>query len=230
MIVNNYGIDGFKFDAGDMGFYQPEALSKEPVTPNKQCELYAQFGLRFPLNEYRACWKMAGQPLVQRLRDKNHKWQEMDYTPVGFSNVKYPHLTSYAHELALSLVFNSGILHFADNVKTYRTQPEYVKTFLKKVPVVFDETHYIDGEPGKMIILASRKGNDWYVAGINGEQKSKEVTVLLPFIKQGQFQLNLITDGADSKSFANETRSFKPSESIQIKMLGKGGFVAVLSN
>jgi alpha-glucosidase (family GH31 glycosyl hydrolase) len=76
-LVNNYGIDGFKFDAGDMGFYQPEALSKEPVTPNKQCELYAQFGLRFPLNEYRACWKMAGKPLVQRLRDKNHKWQDL---------------------------------------------------------------------------------------------------------------------------------------------------------
>jgi alpha-glucosidase len=154
----------------------------------------------------------------------------MDYTPVVFSNVTYPHLTSYAHELALSLVFNSGILHFADHVKTYRALPEYVKTCLKKVPVVFDETRFIDGEPGKMIILASRIGNVWYVAGINGEQESKEVSVVLPFIKQGQFQLNLITDGADSKRFANDTRSFKPGESIQIKMLGNGGFVAILTN
>jgi alpha-glucosidase len=48
-----------------------------PSSPNRQCELYAQFGLRFPLNEYRACWKMAGQPLAQRLHDKNHNWEDV---------------------------------------------------------------------------------------------------------------------------------------------------------
>jgi alpha-glucosidase len=76
-LVRDYGVDGFKLDAGDMHFYPPDALSKEPVSPNRQCELYAQFGLRFPLNEYRACWKMAGQPLAQRLHDKNHNWEDV---------------------------------------------------------------------------------------------------------------------------------------------------------
>ncbi|MCD6354157.1 MAG: hypothetical protein J7L95_01265 [Prolixibacteraceae bacterium] len=76
-LVKNYGVDGFKFDAGDMNFYPSTALSKKPATPNQHCELYARFGLRFPLNEYRACWKMAGQPLVQRLRDKNHSWRDV---------------------------------------------------------------------------------------------------------------------------------------------------------
>lgn len=76
-LVNDYGVDGFKFDAGDMDFYSADALPMIPSTPNRQCELYAQFGLRFPLNEYRACWKMAGQPLVQRLRDKNHNWADV---------------------------------------------------------------------------------------------------------------------------------------------------------
>ena len=76
-LVKEYGVDGFKFDAGDMNFYPNDALSEKPVTPNKQCELYAQFGLRFPLNEYRACWKMAGLPLAQRLHDKNHSWEDL---------------------------------------------------------------------------------------------------------------------------------------------------------
>jgi alpha-glucosidase (family GH31 glycosyl hydrolase) len=49
----------------------------KPATPNQLCELYAQFGLRFPLNEYRACWKMAGQPLGQRLHDKDHTWEQL---------------------------------------------------------------------------------------------------------------------------------------------------------
>jgi alpha-glucosidase len=77
-LVRDFGVDGFKFDAGDMNFYTSDALSKELVTPNRHCELFAQFGLRFPLNEYRACWKMAGQPLAQRLHDKNHKWEDVE--------------------------------------------------------------------------------------------------------------------------------------------------------
>lgn len=76
-LVREYGIDGFKLDAGDMDFYPKYALTKEPATPNRQSELYARFGLRFPLNEYRACWKMAGQPLAQRLHDKNHNWEDV---------------------------------------------------------------------------------------------------------------------------------------------------------
>jgi len=77
-LVRNFGVDGFKFDAGDMNFYPADALSMKQVTPNRQCELYAQFGLKYPLNEYRACWKMAGQPLAQRLHDKNHKWEDVE--------------------------------------------------------------------------------------------------------------------------------------------------------
>jgi len=76
-LVNKYGVDGFKLDAGDMVYYPPDALSMKSVTPNEHSRLYAQFGLRFPLNEYRACWKMAGQPLAQRLHDKNHTWEDL---------------------------------------------------------------------------------------------------------------------------------------------------------
>ena len=76
-LVNDFGVDGFKFDAGDMHYYPASALSMKSVTPNENCRLFAQFGLRFPLNEYRACWKMAGQPLAQRLHDKAHSWADM---------------------------------------------------------------------------------------------------------------------------------------------------------
>jgi alpha-glucosidase (family GH31 glycosyl hydrolase) len=77
-LVRDLGVDGFKFDAGDMNFYPADALAMKQVTPNRQCELYAQFGLKYPLNEYRACWKMAGQPLAQRLHDKDHKWEDLE--------------------------------------------------------------------------------------------------------------------------------------------------------
>jgi len=77
-LVDEYGVDGFKLDAGDAGFY-PSTLKKKKkdIFPNTHSELFAEIGLSFPLNEYRATWKMAGKPLVQRLRDKSHNWEDL---------------------------------------------------------------------------------------------------------------------------------------------------------
>ena len=75
-LMNVYGIDGFKFDAGDPQFYKQSDQSKAARHPNGHCEAWAQIGLRYSLNEYRACWKSAGLPLVQRLADKNHSWNK----------------------------------------------------------------------------------------------------------------------------------------------------------
>ncbi len=76
-LVKKYQVDGFKFDAGDAHFYTGNIITKNKLTPNQHSEIYAQFGLKYPLNEYRACWKMGGQPLVQRLADKNHCWEDV---------------------------------------------------------------------------------------------------------------------------------------------------------
>lgn len=76
-LARQYGVDGFKFDAGDMGFYTGPVLSYAPATPNDHCKRYSQFGLTYPLNEFRASWKMGGQPIAQRLADKNHSWTDL---------------------------------------------------------------------------------------------------------------------------------------------------------
>lgn len=69
-----YGVDGFKLDAGDIEFYQITDVSPDSASPSGHSEAWGKIGLRYRLNEYRACWKLAGQPLAQRLRDKNHAW------------------------------------------------------------------------------------------------------------------------------------------------------------
>ena len=76
ILVDRYGVDGFKFDAGDPESYIGK-YSFGNLGPNDHCEAYAKLGLEYPLNEFRACWKMAGQPLVQRLRDKSHTWDDV---------------------------------------------------------------------------------------------------------------------------------------------------------
>nr|8J50_A Chain A, GH31 alpha-galactosidase [Flavihumibacter petaseus NBRC 106054]8J50_B Chain B, GH31 alpha-galactosidase [Flavihumibacter petaseus NBRC 106054]8J51_A Chain A, GH31 alpha-galactosidase [Flavihumibacter petaseus NBRC 106054]8J51_B Chain B, GH31 alpha-galactosidase [Flavihumibacter petaseus NBRC 106054] len=76
-LQQQYGIDGFKFDAGDAEFYLGNILSREKIGANEQCERWGRIGLLYPMNEYRAMWKNGGQPLVERLRDKYHTWEDV---------------------------------------------------------------------------------------------------------------------------------------------------------
>src|SRR5690625_2817041 len=73
-LKEDYGIDGFKMDGGDPQYYKLSDRCKKNITPNEHCLEWAKIGLNYPFNEYRACWKLGGQPLVQRLSDKNHSW------------------------------------------------------------------------------------------------------------------------------------------------------------
>ena len=84
-LMNDYGVDGFKFDAGDADFYTDDMVSFTPTTPNGHSENFARIGLDYPYNEYRACWKMGGQPLVQRLRDKKHNWEDLQQLIPGMT-------------------------------------------------------------------------------------------------------------------------------------------------
>jgi hypothetical protein len=142
----------------------------------------------------------------------------MDYTPVTFTFKHLPHLTTNAHELALSVVFESGIQHFADNVEAYESLHSECKRLLQTVPASWDETKYLAGEPGKYVVVARRKGKKWYVGGINGQAFPQEVTLNL-----SRFKLNhLVTDNTDltPKSIKNQKGS------TTIKMDTYGGFTA----
>ena len=88
-----YGVDGFKLDGGDAELYAQSsmltgAVAFDPAaTPNRQTEAFVRVGLDFPLNEYRAVWKMGGQPLAQRLRDKEHNWPDLRKLVPGMVNL-----------------------------------------------------------------------------------------------------------------------------------------------
>lgn len=73
-LVDEQGVDGFKFDAGDLRDYRPDDVTADATGPVGQCEAWARIGLAYKFNEFRACWKMGGQPLAQRLHDKPPTW------------------------------------------------------------------------------------------------------------------------------------------------------------
>lgn len=74
-LMDKYGIDGFKFDAGDAHFYSDNDLTCEKIDANTHSQLWAELGMEYEFNEYRAAFKTAGLNLVQRLTDKNHSWK-----------------------------------------------------------------------------------------------------------------------------------------------------------
>lgn len=148
----------------------------------------------------------------------------MDYTPVTFTNKREAiRQTTFAHELALSIVFESGVFHFADRLNSYRLLPDEPKKFLKEVPVTWDETRYLTGYPGKYVVLARQSGGNWYIGGINGLREAVEISFDLPE-EIGQSVLTIITDGEDKGDF--KTYELKANGNVKLTLKPMSGFVA----
>jgi alpha-glucosidase len=155
-------------------------------------------------------------------------FETMDFTPTCFSGI--PHIkrvTTNGFELAMSVMFIAGIQHFAEIPSGMAKQPAYVKTFMQELPNTWEDVKFIDGYPGKFVIIARKSGNNWYVAGMNGENVEKIVSIKLPFAKDNQ-SAQLISDGADNFSFESKTITVSPKQNIEVKMRGNGGFVMKL--
>ena len=143
----------------------------------------------------------------------------MDYTPCAFSDSQHPHITSLAHELALTVLYESGLQHLADRPESFLAQPKEVQDFLGQLPTVWDETRYVSGYPGESAVLARRSGNTWYVAGINGKDAPQILKTNLSFMGKGSVQM--FADDA-SGNWQISTISKLPS---QIECQPRGGFV-----
>ncbi len=154
----------------------------------------------------------------------------MDYTPVTFSDSQHPHITSFAHELALAVVFESALQHFADRPSAFYDLEEEPRKFLQNFPTTWDETKLINGYPGEMVVIARRKGKLWYVAGLNGKDSPQTLNLNLNFLGNSDYSFQLFKDGADTKSVASESRNVKKSNTLQIQCLPRGGFAGVISD
>ena len=153
----------------------------------------------------------------------------MDFTPMCLYKIpKKQRRTSSAFELALPVIFLSGIQHLAETPSGMQHSPGYVKEFLQNIPTHWDDSRFIDGYPGKYFVVARKGDNKWFVAGINGETTEHEVWVDLSFMTKGK-KCILISDGGDNMSFKYQEvdpKDYKGNK-IKISINGNGGFVMV---
>ena len=153
----------------------------------------------------------------------------MDFTPMVLDQIpRIERRTTSAFELALSVLFTSGIQHYAEIPEGVAKAPAYVRDFLKHVPSVWDDTKFLDGFPGRFVVLARQGEGRWYVTGINAEAAEKKLTLDL-----GRLAVRgagtLITDGdAGNLSFRQVPVQFSSGEKLEITLQPHGGFVLVL--
>jgi hypothetical protein len=193
----------------------PHLIGMEAVRGAEQYK----FGEYFPAN---AAWQATVLPFTRNVLGV------MDYTPVTFSDHKYARLTTNAHELAQAVVFETGVQHFADSVEAYRGLLDEPKAFLREVPAAWDETRGLVGQPGRMVVVARRDGDTWYVGGLNADT-AQSARVNLAFLGSDSWQMTLIRDGAEDRTFDNSTRAVTSAETIEVLMRARGGFVMRLT-
>lgn len=153
----------------------------------------------------------------------------MDFTPMNLYRIpRIKRATMPAFELATSVLFLSGIQHYAESPDGMDHVPNYVKDFLRRLPDSWDDVKFLDGYPGKFFVVARRAGRKWYVAGINGENAEKAITLDLSFLKNktGRF-ITSGKAGGEEPSFEEKQSSIPSTGAFIITLKAADGFVAV---
>jgi hypothetical protein len=153
----------------------------------------------------------------------------MDFTPMVLDRInRIDRRTTSAFELALAVLFTSGITHYAEIPNGMAKAPDYVRDFIKGIPSVWDEMKFLDGYPGKFVVVARKGEGGWYVSGINGEPADREVRVDLSGLS-AKGSGTLIIDGEGGHlSFRRESVRLTEDGTVRLTMKPHGGFVLLL--
>ncbi len=131
--------------------------------------------------------------------------------------------TSDVYALATAVLFQSSVQHFALAPNNLTDAPAWAIDFMKQVPTTWDEVRFIDGYPGKYVVLARRAGDRWYVAGINADEQPLKKTVTLSMFDKGQ-QLTVYSDNPQLEGSVKTVKQNKKQQ-VTITIPPNGGVV-----
>lgn len=151
----------------------------------------------------------------------------MDYTPGTFTDSQFPHITTNAHELALPVLFESGIQHMADRPEGYESLPFEARQVYSHLPAAWDDTKLLAGYPGKSAVVARRSGKTWYVAGINGTDEEINLAFTLKRLNLKPKKVLLFSDGEAERDIKVSHPSLS-GDKVCIACRARGGFLMVM--
>ncbi|HEV3411910.1 MAG TPA: glycoside hydrolase family 97 catalytic domain-containing protein, partial [Puia sp.] len=165
----------------------------------------------------------------------------LDYTPGAMKNYNKANFRpifsepesqgTRCHQLAMYIVYEAPFSMLSDNPTNYMREPESV-LFISGVPTSFDETRAIDGEVGKYVAIARRKGTDWYV-GVMTDWSERDLTLDMSFLPPGSYRAEVMRDGInadrDGTDYALQTVSVSHDSKLPVHLAPGGGWVAKIS-
>ena len=149
-----------------------------------------------------------------------NKYYNADNAPRGSRRV-----TSDVYALATAVLFQSPVQHFALAPNNLTDAPSWAIDFMKEVPTTWDEVRFIDGYPGKYVILARRHGDKWYIAGVNAQKETLKLKVNLPMFSNGE-KVRLFSDDKVLQGGVKQIGIGKKQE-LQLSIPCNGGILIV---
>ena len=160
----------------------------------------------------------------------------LDYTPGGFRNrtpatfevVNSPPQvqTTRGHGLGMFVVYESPFQMVADSPDVYVNAAGF--DFVKMVPTTWDETRFLAGDIDDYVVVARRKGRDWYI-GAMGNEKAHGISVPLKFLGEGKFKAKVWEDGATPTALIESTQEVSASDVMELKLAPSGGAAVRIS-
>lgn len=145
-----------------------------------------------------------------------NKYYNADNAPRGSRR-----MTSDVYALATAVLFQSPVQHFALAPNNLTDAPSWAIDFMKEVPTTWDEVRFIDGYPGKYVILARRHGDKWYIAGVNAQKETLKLKVNLPMFSNGE-KVRLFSDDKALQGSVKQIEIGKKQE-LQLSIPCNGG-------
>lgn len=135
-------------------------------------------------------------------------------------------VTGYAFQLATSILFQNPVQNFALAPNNLTDAPAEAIEFMKAVPTTWDETEFIDGYPGRYVVLARKHKGTWYIAGVNAEKKPMKLKLDLSALGLRNADAELYLD-SQGLSFGKSTLKLKNAAAVPVEIAPNGGFVIV---
>lgn len=253
---SEWGVKGVKIDFMDrsdqwmVNYY--ERIAKEAAKYNILVDYHGSFkpaGIEYKYPNILSYEGVRGMEQMEGCTPENSVYfpfmrnavGPMDYTPgamISMQPERYcghrPNSASIgtrAYQLALFVIFESGLQMLADNPTLYYRNEDCTK-FITDVPVTWDETRALEAKAGEYALIAKRKGNKWYIGGMTNNTE-RQLEISLDFLNAGtSYKMTSFEDGINAGHQAMDYRRkeshVKSGDKIQIKMSRNGGFAAVI--
>ncbi|MBL7724490.1 MAG: glycoside hydrolase family 97 protein [Chitinophagaceae bacterium] len=154
--------------------------------------------------------------------------QKDQFRPIGKNPMS---IGTRCQQLAMFVVYDSPLQIFSGNISQGWQEPAFME-LLGSIPTVWDETRILQGKIGEYIVTARRKGNDWFVAGLNNNE-ARDIQLSLDFLAEGSYNLTVCKDGVNAHNYGSDyimnESPVNTSTVYDLKMAPGGGFLIKLN-